>query len=216
MLEDGVDYRQANRRLRVAGNRKLGRKVSIALSEEVSLLQYFYEDGSNDRDERRVVTDGVVNYSPNTSFSGYFNLNLGARQAVNIPGTKAINNSSNKSYRVSTQLAYSRGQMRVEQVYTVQADYIFYPFQKSTDALVRTNSVLTTFSQTLGRRIGAGLSHEYQFTQSGRYVSSEAGANRTYSPATEETRQLLALSAGYPFGILRLEARQMFELRRSG
>ena len=215
-LEDGIDYRQANRRLRLAASRKLGRKLQAAVSEEISLLQYFYEDGSNDRDERRIVTDGVLNYYPSPSFSGYFNLNLGDRKAVNIPGTKAINNSTNQSYRVSTQIAYSRGAMRVEQQYTVQADYIYYQFQKGTDALIRTNRVTTTLTNTIWRRIGTGLQHEYQFTESGRYVASQAGARRAYTPSQEETRQLLSLTASYPFGILRVDARQMFELRRTG
>jgi hypothetical protein len=216
VLEDGVGYRQANRRLRVAANRKLGRKLQASMSQEMSLLQYFYEDGSNDRDERRIVTDGVLNYYPSSRFSGYFNLNLGDRKAVNIPGTKAINNSTNQSYRVSTQISYSRGLMRVEQQYTVQADYIYYQFQKGTDALVRTNSVLTTLTNTIWKRIGTGLQHEYQFTESGRYIVSQSTGRRAYTPSQEETRQLLSLSASYPFGILRVDARQLFELRRSG
>ncbi len=216
VLENGVDYRQANRHVRIGAKRKLGSKLQASISEEISLLQYFYEDGSSDRDERRMSTDGVLNYSRSPAFSGYFNFNLGERKAVSIPGAKAINNSTNQSYRVSTQFAYNRGDMRIEQLYTIQADYIYYQFQKDADVLVRINSVLTNFNHVIWRRIRAGLLHEYQFTESGGYIAPQAGRPRAYSPQREETRQMLTLTAGYPFGILRIETRQMFELRRTG
>lgn len=215
-LEDQADFEQVTRRMRVGVMRRLGQKFMLQLSQDISLLRFTYDGGTNDRDERRSVTDAVLNYRPSAIWSGFFSYNTSERISVSIPGEKAGNNNTNQTYKVTGQVTYTRGSMRIDQQYSVQADYTFYDTERSRDALIRTNGVQTTFSNPISSRIAVALSHEYQFRESGRYLQGTGGDPRTYDAQSQERRQVLSLSSNYTIAqAVRLEARQMFDRREN-
>ncbi len=83
VLEETADFRQTNRRLRNVLRRQLGTKVQVQATNELSLLQYFYDDKSNDRDEQRVFTDGILLYNPSTMFNEFCSRSQGERKRGN-------------------------------------------------------------------------------------------------------------------------------------
>ncbi|MDM7914367.1 MAG: hypothetical protein QUU85_03760, partial [Candidatus Eisenbacteria bacterium] len=85
-LQETVGFRQVNRKFRGVVRRNLGTKIQLQGSEEITLLQYYYDDRANDRDEKRTVTDASLNYRPSSMWNGIFNVNYGQRQLVNVPG----------------------------------------------------------------------------------------------------------------------------------
>ena len=214
ILEETADYRQENRSLRTMARRQLLRKVQLQGTNEISILQYFYDDHKNDRDERRVLNDGVLTYTPSSAFNGQFNVNWTKRQLVSILNAK--NNSTTQTYKVAAEVEYTHLGMSIDQRYTVQADYTFYDFNEKNNILVRSNEVATTFSDFVGGPLGIGLSHQYQYRDSGRYIRIEEGGPRTYNPSSKEIRHALTLTADYPVGrFLRLHASQMLDRRRT-
>lgn len=215
-LEGTADYDQINRKLRSVVRRQLGSKVQVTGTNEVSLLRYLYTDKSNDRDERRFFVDGVLLYNPSQKFNGLFNVNWGNRQTVNIPSVKATNNNTTETYKVSGEVGYKRGAIAVNQRYTVGADYTFYDFNESNNNLIRTNEVLTTFSDRIGSGLALQMQHQYQFRDSGKYIEDYDGGPRSYTPTSEETRHMMSLTAMYPIvKQLRIEGRQMFDRRQT-
>ncbi len=215
-LEGTADYKQLNRKLRTVLRRQLGSKVQISGTNEISLLRYLYVDRSNDRDEQRFFTDGVLIYNPSQKFNGLLNVNWGKRQTVNIPSAKATNNNTTETYKVSGEVGYKRGAIAVNQRYTVQADYTFYDFNETNNSIVRTNEVMTTFSDRIGTGLALQVQHQYQFRDSGKYVELYEGGPRSYTPTSEETRHMMTLSANYPLiKQLRIEGRQMFDRRQN-
>jgi hypothetical protein len=214
VLEETADYSQRNRRLRTVLRRQLGSKVQVQGTNELSLLQYFYDDRSNDRDERRIFTDGVLLYNPSTKFNGTFNVNWSERHTVSIPADKSANNSTTQTYKVSGEVGYKRGLLSVNQRYTIQADYTYYDFNDNQNNLARSNEVLTTIGDRFRSVWNVQMQHTYQFRDQGQYLRRAPGLPRAYSAGTKETRHVLALTTSYPIGKeIRIEARQTFDRR---
>lgn len=216
VLEETADYKQNNRRLRNVLRRQFGSKVQLQATNELSLLQYLYDDKSSDRDERRIFADGVLLYNPSMKFNGTFNVNWSERHSVNIPADKAANNSTTQSYKVSGELGYKRALLSLNQRYTVQADYTYYDFNENQNNLARSNEVLTTVSDRLTSGWGFQVQHTYQFRDQGMYLRPAPRMPRAYRAGTKETRHMMTLTVSYPIGSeVRIEARQMFDRRAS-
>ena len=214
VLEETADYNQRNRRLRTVLRRQLGSKVQVQGTNELSLLQYFYDDRSNDRDERRIFSDGVLLYNPSTMFNGTFNVNWSERHTVSIPADKSANNSTTQTYKVSGEIGYKRGLMTVSQRYTIQADYTYYDFNDNQNNLARSNEVLTTIGDRMQSGWNIQMQHTYQFRDQGQYLRPTPVSPRSYRAGTKETRHVLALTTSYPIGEeVRIEARQTFDRR---
>lgn len=215
-LQQTANYRQTNRTIRFSAGKKLGAKFSVRFTEEVSLQQYFYEDRSNDRDDRRLFTDGNLSYRPSTKFNGVFNFSWTKRQAVNIPEEKAANTNTNQSYRINANLTYTRRKMSINQRYTVQADYTFYDFNEDNNRLVRTNSVNTTFRSPVARNTIVTVKHQYQYKDSGQYLRENEGEPRSYAASSEEVKHVLTLQSTYSIAkVLNIEGKQLFDQRQT-
>lgn len=213
-LEETGNYRQKQRTLRTEVKRSFFGKVQITGTNEVSLFQYFYDDRQNDRDELRQLVDGVLLYTPSALWTGIFSATWSERSAVNIPAAKSSNNNTTQSYRVAGEVDYKIGPKSLSQKYSINADYTFYDFDEDKNSLVRSNDVLTDFSQTIFTNLAIGLQHHYRFRDSGQYIRSSG--KRVYIPSSKETQHQMTLWTSYPIGdILRIEARQMLDRRRN-
>jgi hypothetical protein len=215
-LEQTANYTQTNRLVRLSAQRKLGSKFQLMATQEIQLQQYFYADSSNDRDDRRLFTDGNLSYRPNARFSGVFSVSWSKRESVSIPELRAANNNTRQSYKIDTDLTYTRRRLTINQRYTVQADYTFYDFNEDNNNLVRTNSVNTTLRTPLAPGTNVSLKHQYQHRDSGSYIRETDGGGRTYAQSNEETRHALTLGTRYSIGgVLVIDAEQLFDQRQS-
>jgi hypothetical protein len=222
LLQETGNYRQTQKTLKGELRRSMFTKLQLLVTQEITLSQYIYEKRDNERDEMRQRTDALLNYSPSPLWTGMFEVASSRRKTVNIPAAKSSNNNTTDSYKISGQVDYKRGTMSITQRYSIQADYTFYHFQTITNgvatdnnSLLRLNDVLTTFGKSLGHSLMIGLEHQYQFRDSGRYLRISDGS-RAYVPSNKETRHSLTLTTSYPIGqILRIEARQLLDRRRS-
>lgn len=213
--ERSLDYRQRTRRMRGSAKRQVSRTIQLLATQEVTTLQYFYVDGSLDRDERRMFSEGTFNYRPTSAFNGIFNFAWNRRESINIPEERAGNTNTTEAYRVSGDFTYTRGPLSINQRYTIEATYTFFEFSEDENNLARANGVNTTVRHKLGRNIDLTMKHQYQYRDSGEYIRAFPTAPRTYAPASEEIRHVLELAAQYRIGrALRLMGNQKFDQRQ--
>lgn len=213
-LEESASYLQKNRSLRAEVRQQVGNKLQVTFNNDVSFLQSFYEDRSLDRDERRILSEGVLAYTPSGDLSGYFSVNLSNRKTVNIPAKTALNNQTVDSYKVTGEVKYTRGRIGLGQRYTIQADYTIYDFAENKNTITRINGVQTNFTHRFTNAVNVNIAHEFQRRESGNYTRTTPSAPRLYRAGQSEIRHMLTLLANYRLGEhFRVEGRQMFDER---
>jgi hypothetical protein len=191
-----------------------GRFVVVAKGEG-NLLQSFYRDHSQDRDDLRMVGDLTLGYRPSTRWDTRISGQLLKKQALSIPAQSSASSYTTNSYQIGAEMSCQASPaLKVAQKCTFSADYSFYDFDENRNFLTRLTEVRTTLTGHVGARADLALVHLWQFRDSGRFGRAAPGAARSYTRQTKDTYQVLEATTAYAFSDeLRLSARQRIEVR---
>jgi hypothetical protein len=217
----GTDYDSRITTLRQVVRRPLGLRLVAVTTGEASINRVMYDDKKQDRDDLRFLLDGALGYRPRTALDCRLTAQWRKQQSVYIPAANSRNSVTAKSYAVGAELGLQVTPLaKLTQSYKMTADYSFYDFNESTNALSRTTEVRTGLQSTIGSKGKLGVDHSYRFKDTGRYVRDNPGAPRLYAKASGETTQSLALTTRYEFSpgfALRASERmEVRELRQRG
>ena len=210
-----TDYGSETTTLRQVLRRPLGSRLVAVTTGEAGISRTMYDDKKQDWDELHFLLDGSLGYRPRTGFDCRLTAQWQSRQTVYIPAANSRNSRTLKNYAVGAELGLQVTPLvKVSQNYKMEADYSFYDFTESSNALSRTTEVRTGLQSTLGSKAKLNLDHSFRFKDSGRYVRDNLAAPRLYSKASGETSQKLSLTTRYEFTPeFALQASEQLEVR---
>jgi hypothetical protein len=210
-----TDYGNEITTMRQVVRRPLGSRLVAVTTGEASINRMLYDDKKQDRDDLRFLLDGAFQYRPRPGFDCRLTAQWRKQQTVYIPAANSRNSVTAKSYGVGAELGIQVTPLvKVTQSYKMTADYSFYDFNESSNALSRTTEVRTGLQSTLGLKAKLNVDHSFRFKDSGRFVRDNPGAPRLFAKASDETYQFLALTTLYDFSSgFSLRASERMEVR---
>jgi len=210
------DYRARTVGLSQVFRRPLGQQLALILKGEGSLSQTFYSDGSQDRDDLRLLADAALGYRPGPKWDTRLMGQIQQKKNLSIPGKNSGNSVTINSYFIGADVDYrlSPGVV-ITQKYKLTADYTFNVFSENRNVLARLTEVRTIFQGAIGQKARLNLNHTFTFRDSGQFFRKSPGEPRAYSRTQKEFYQVLEVLTGYDFTQqFRLSARQRMETRQ--
>jgi hypothetical protein len=195
-------------------SRALTGKLEAKASGSISLRSYQFDDTENNLDDRDLQNQDIsldLTYTPSGKYRAGLGVSKRIDRLVYVSSEKSSNNREGETYTVQANLSYTMSATTsISQNTRMSADYSFYEFSETRDALIRSTSLHTVFRTRLMSKIGLALVHDYRYQDQGG-VTREGGTVY-YGKTGNNDRHDMTIKLNYePVDGVKLTVSQRFQ-----
>ncbi|MCK4413624.1 MAG: hypothetical protein KAY32_08775 [Candidatus Eisenbacteria sp.] len=178
--------------------RPLGEQFTLTMRTRGDLEQYFYDDGSLDKDRLRLANQVFLRYKRGPGLRASLGYASNEVEEVHIPSNRAAQSQVKNDYRVTADYdAALPAGIRISQNFQISATYTYYVYDENRNALRRSNRVTTKLAVPLIEHSSISLVHIFEKADRGSYRYPESEEGRVYNKTQLDLRQNLSAKIEY-------------------